>query len=169
VVGDTVNLAARLCGKARHWEILTDQTTAETVDNLIRMEARGEIQVKGKQLKQAIFAPLALSKQDNLGEQRGETTGRSFELNTFRSHFATLQKGTGATLFLTGLPGIGKTQLCRTFYGICSKIEHLEVSFFLIRLGLHIVVGALRRRGWHRDVHSIFAVEQASGTNASPS
>lgn len=129
VVGDTVNLAARLCGKARHWEILTDQTTAETVDNLIRMEARGEIQVKGKQLKQAIFAPLALSKQDNLGEQRGETTGRSFELNTFRSHFATLQKGTGATLFLTGLPGIGKTQLCRTFYGICSNIEHLEVLY----------------------------------------
>lgn len=129
VVGDTVNLAARLCGKAKPWEILTDQTTADTVDSLIRMETRGEIQVKGKQLKQAIFAPLALSKQDGIGEQRGETTGRSFELMTFRSHLATVSKGQGATLFLTGLPGMGKTQLCRTFYGLASGMEHLEVLY----------------------------------------
>jgi len=48
VIGDSVNLAARLCGKAEPNQILISETTNELVKGIVKTRSIGEIMVKGK-------------------------------------------------------------------------------------------------------------------------
>lgn len=49
VIGDSINLGARLCSKAEGHQILISESTNELVRNIIKTRSIGEIQVKGKE------------------------------------------------------------------------------------------------------------------------
>src|SRR5262245_14627337 len=46
-VGNVTNLAARLCGKAKGGQILTNQKTLSNIENLVETERLGEMHLKG--------------------------------------------------------------------------------------------------------------------------
>jgi adenylate cyclase len=54
-IGDTVNLAARLCGVAGASEILVSETVANRLNEKVRVVSAGKIPIKGKQERVAVF------------------------------------------------------------------------------------------------------------------
>lgn len=54
-IGDTVNLAARLCGVAGPGEILVSETVATRLDGKVRTVSAGKIPIKGKQERVAVY------------------------------------------------------------------------------------------------------------------
>jgi len=64
-VGDTVNLAARLEGKAPPGTILISQATCEAVKDIARVEALEPVKVKGKARPIVVYRVLGL-REDNL-------------------------------------------------------------------------------------------------------
>ena len=54
-IGDTVNLAARLCGVAGANEILATENVVSRLANLYEARSAGKIPIKGKQEKVATF------------------------------------------------------------------------------------------------------------------
>ena len=55
VIGDSVNLGARLCGKAEAHQILISESTNELVKDKIKSKSIGEIMVKGKEKPIKVF------------------------------------------------------------------------------------------------------------------
>jgi class 3 adenylate cyclase len=58
VIGDTVNLAARLEGVAGHGEVIISKSTREQIGDKFRIEERPAIKVKGKEKPVNIFSVL---------------------------------------------------------------------------------------------------------------
>lgn len=54
-IGDTVNLAARLCGMAGPAEILVTETVSSRINGKIPMVSAGKLPIKGKQERVAVF------------------------------------------------------------------------------------------------------------------
>jgi len=54
-IGDTVNLAARLCGVAKPKEILVSETVVSRMNGKVKAISAGKIPIKGKQEKVAIY------------------------------------------------------------------------------------------------------------------
>lgn len=54
-IGDTVNLASRLCGSARPGEILASETFVNRLSDAVQARSAGKISVKGKQERVAVF------------------------------------------------------------------------------------------------------------------
>jgi adenylate cyclase len=48
LIGDTVNLASRLCGIAKHGQILVNEEMAEVSQDFFEMTALPAVQIKGK-------------------------------------------------------------------------------------------------------------------------
>ena len=58
VIGDAVNLAARLEGEAKAWQILISAATLEAIGDAFRVNAVGEMPLKGKTLPVQVFEVL---------------------------------------------------------------------------------------------------------------
>ena len=112
MIGDAVNLAARLMQSAASGEILCDRYTrigAEMID----FEPLEPIRVKGKSKAIQIFRPLGQKKMRI--RRQAEIFGREEELTLFRGLLTQLQNGRGATLVVEGEAGIGKSHLVDDF------------------------------------------------------
>jgi class 3 adenylate cyclase len=87
VVGDTVNTAARLSGKAPPGKILIDFPTYEGTKTQFSMESKGEIQVKGKQIKLQIFEPSehadVIDEKKSVQDDTSDLIGRENEVEVF--------------------------------------------------------------------------------------
>ena len=60
VIGDSVNLGARLCSKADGGQILISDSTFQLVKDKIHAKSLGEIQVKGKEQAIKVYEVLSL-------------------------------------------------------------------------------------------------------------
>merc|ERR1719498_1051844 len=67
VLGDTVNLAARLMANARELSVLVDETTRELSSKDVNYKALDPIKVKGKSNLIPIFEPSPLLTEDFIG------------------------------------------------------------------------------------------------------
>lgn len=111
VIGDSVNLAARLTDRAVAGEILISGSVQEAVAGLLATTDLGEIEVKG------LAAPVrAYSVREGPAkrERRQETpfVGRLPEMRQVAGALELcLEAGTGQLLFIRGDAGIGKTRL----------------------------------------------------------
>jgi class 3 adenylate cyclase/tetratricopeptide (TPR) repeat protein len=111
IMGDTVNLAARLMAAAPAGAVYASPEVVNGSTTLFASEAVEPFHVKGK--SQPVHA-LAL------GEETGTRTarearvvafvGREAELAILRGAVANLEKGTGGAFAVTGPTGIGKTR-----------------------------------------------------------
>jgi len=60
-LGDTVNLAARLCGEAQHGQILVSGRALQLIEGFVRTEAVGNLALKGFHRPAAAYNVIGLS------------------------------------------------------------------------------------------------------------
>ncbi len=113
VLGDAVNLAARLMGKAEPGQILITQEIADNTTSNYQHRSLGRLTVKGRSEPLPVFqvlgpcqtlpAPLALGARP--------VVGRDPELAQMRELLDRALRGEGQILRLEGREGVGKTHL----------------------------------------------------------
>ena len=116
VVGDIVNLSARLTHICQDGQVLTDKTTADRVLELIDFDLLPPVHLKGKQAEITPFQPR--------GDQGGQAQlqvffnrwkrpliGREQEIDLLLGGMDVALRGTGSAVAVYGSTGVGKTSL----------------------------------------------------------
>jgi class 3 adenylate cyclase/tetratricopeptide (TPR) repeat protein len=115
VLGDSVNLAARLAHSARPGELLVDARTAARVGAVVRQGRAGPLTVKGKSGPVEVRSVRGLRDPARpllAGRPAGSVfAGRADELAAARACLEKAGIGRGQVLTVVGHPGIGKSHL----------------------------------------------------------
>ncbi len=112
VLGDEVNLAARLMQHAPPGEILVSRRVQKTVEELFNWEALPPVTVKGKAEPVPVYRPLGIKKKPALpAAQEVIIIGRDAERATLAESLQKLGRGTGGVVILEGEAGLGKSLL----------------------------------------------------------
>ncbi|MGD9882754.1 MAG: adenylate/guanylate cyclase domain-containing protein [Reyranella sp.] len=156
VVGEAVNLAARLVGEAGPGETMMSEAVWRAVAGRVRATAMGERSVKG------IARPQRFWRLDGLGEgatsARLPFVGREVELAQALAVLATAQPG--AHLHLRGEAGIGKSRLLAEVLASASGQGMAPIMAHAVDFGtarrqmpLRVLAEALIERlpGWIED------------------
>jgi class 3 adenylate cyclase/tetratricopeptide (TPR) repeat protein len=121
VVGESVNLAARLDDRAKPAETLISDAVHGAVSDIAHCEPLGEVSVKGLARPVPAWRVREL-KTGTKDPARGPLVGRSSELAQFSGVLgACRQTGTGQAALVRGEAGIGKTRLVEEFIGIAGE------------------------------------------------
>ncbi|MFC1899141.1 adenylate/guanylate cyclase domain-containing protein [Chloroflexota bacterium] len=117
VMGDAVNLAARLMSSADTSQILASRQIALEAGSDFSIKQLPAIRVKGKQYPVQICSLESVRQTHILEESRyeGKIYGRDSELNRFNEICKAIQKGTGQTIHIIADAGMGKSRLCQEF------------------------------------------------------
>ncbi len=116
VMGDEVNLAARLMSVAEPGQILVSERVLERVNTYYVSRNLPPVRVKGKKNPIPIFQ-IDGPREDTLLSRihaRPPLIGRAAELTKATEIFARAHHNQGSLLYLTGAPGIGKSHLADT-------------------------------------------------------
>ena len=126
LMGDDINMAARLMSKAAWREILISNKTRERVLAYFALESRGELKVKGKEILIPTFQ--VLGRREEIGRTRGLEGGES-PLIGRDENLAALQRcgqglldGRGQIVAVMGDSGLGKSRLLREFKAWMSEV-----------------------------------------------
>ena len=112
VMGDAVNLAARLMAKAAPGELVASRATIERSSTPFETTALEPFLVKGKRQPQLAY----VVGRRIIGRGRSSTTdveffGRTAELDSLNDDLSRALTGTGSCVEVVGEPGIGKSRL----------------------------------------------------------
>lgn len=113
VMGDEVNMSARLMQNAQPGQILVSHRIAEAVAQEYRLEYLGPLKVKGKEEPIPVSAVLGRGRQSVRKPVKLFATplvGREAELAQLEPLLAGLASGAGQILRIEGPAGMGKTQ-----------------------------------------------------------
>ena len=113
VMGDDVNLAARLMSAASPGEILVSQQTREEAGPRFEVEEISPISVKGKEEPIQVGLLEAEHHVSVIGatERTGTLLGRETEVDLLHGLCAEVESGNGRTIVISGETGIGKSRL----------------------------------------------------------
>jgi tetratricopeptide (TPR) repeat protein len=114
VAGEAVNVAARLEQTADPGEILLGEATFELVRDVVAVEPRGRIRLRGKEEEVISFRLLEVHPADTRTARgmRSPIVGRSGELTLLRQAFELSAEETACYLFtVLGTAGVGKSRL----------------------------------------------------------
>ena len=115
VMGDTVNLAARLEGESERGEILVGPNTFQATKTTFEFEEVGPVRVKGKAEPVAVYKVLSLlskpGKVRGIEGLRAELIGRDDEFIKLKESLTEVLKGQGGMVSLIAEAGIGKSRL----------------------------------------------------------
>jgi class 3 adenylate cyclase len=112
VMGDQVNLTARLMSAAEPGEILIGETTANRLESNIILEEKPPIMVKGKSQQVKRFALVDIQQEDRtFSESTNPLVGRDVELSLGKESVDKADHGIFSGLVIRGDSGIGKTRL----------------------------------------------------------
>jgi class 3 adenylate cyclase/tetratricopeptide (TPR) repeat protein len=139
VMGDAVNLAARLAAKARAGEILATESVLGASGVVFETRARAPFRVKGKS------QPVIAHRVGKISGGRHTESlddlplvGRGEELDILLAHVKSADSGEGALIRIVSEPGMGKTRLLQEFrrsvdipvhFGQCEPYESLTPYF----------------------------------------
>jgi class 3 adenylate cyclase/tetratricopeptide (TPR) repeat protein len=117
VVGDAVNVAARLEQAAAPSEVLLGPGTYELVRQHVRAEPTPPLALKGKAEDLVAYRLLEVAPgPDAIGERPDlPLIGRVSELEHLRSAFERAAKGSSVVTTVVGSAGVGKSRLAREF------------------------------------------------------
>lgn len=113
VMGDEVNLTARLMSAAREGEVLISQSTFHHCRDEFNLKRKEPVKVKGKTAPVNNYEVLGLHKHPKRWSNliSSPVVGRAAELQVGRSAVAQALAGHGRVLVISGVSGIGKTRL----------------------------------------------------------
>lgn len=114
VIGDSVNVSARLMELAAPEEILVGSTTKVGARDIFDVQAKGDVAVKGRTDLVAIYAlrDKYHGPADRVRARDSPFVGRRAELDRALTEIKAAAAGRGRVLALAGEAGIGKTRLC---------------------------------------------------------
>ncbi|HOE64453.1 MAG TPA: tetratricopeptide repeat protein [Candidatus Sumerlaeota bacterium] len=120
-IGDAVNLASRLQGKAADGEIVADHRIFRQTKNIFSWESLEDVSVKGKKHAISIHKAKGIKKQFAkviLGERMELFTlvGREREMALLNNAADKTSKGKGNIVIVQGDAGVGKSRLIYEFY-----------------------------------------------------
>ncbi|MDA0266969.1 MAG: AAA family ATPase, partial [Cyanobacteria bacterium] len=137
VLGDTVNLAARLM-QASTDGILCDDTTYLAARSQLVFESLPAIRVKGKARPISVYRPnetwtlshalqMQVLSTQSYGLPQAEMVGRRAQQQILANQLRDLQQGQGSVVLIEGEPGIGKSRLLTAFlqFSQASKVRLL--------------------------------------------
>lgn len=121
VIGDTVNLAARLMAAAKHGETLVSASTAQRGGEF-DLRRRKPIRVKGKSAPIRLFALAGVLGADGVSRSSHDLpfVGRGAEVAALSRAARRAARGEAAWCMVSGDAGIGKTRLVE------EALRHLE-------------------------------------------
>lgn len=134
VMGDTVNLAARLMSATREGGILLSPSVQRRVLDTFLLEDLTPIRVKGKSNLIPIYRPLRpLTEQERAARRAGrrQLIGRESQLSALNEAVQAVLDGRGQVVTILGEVGTGKTRLVEALEG------HLTESQTVQRLTCH--------------------------------
>lgn len=111
VMGDTVNLAARLMGAAGLGEIRCDYETYRLTRGRLTFDELPPVRLKGKAGLIRLYRPVGRIQQNRQDQERSSLVGRKAELATFSRLVDGVETGSSHILILEGEAGIGKSRL----------------------------------------------------------
>jgi len=112
VMGDLVNLAARLMTAAAEGEVLIADSTVRYLGERFELHPRQPMQVKGKREPVSYAQVTGVAQLPPLlGAAEGRVVGRQAELATAQTLLDRATQGSGGVLVVRGEAGIGKSRL----------------------------------------------------------
>jgi class 3 adenylate cyclase len=127
VIGDCVNLSARLMGKAGQ-SVWCDESTYSYSKRVVKFEILPPVQLKGKEGLINVYKPVKLLSKESISSDFHVTiskiVGREVELDFLLKKISGLEKNSSmkATVVLHGEPGMGKTILITACKGFAKEI-----------------------------------------------
>lgn len=120
VIGDAVNMAARLMQAAGAATILTDQTTALLTQKQWQLDMLPPLTVKGKPLPISAYRFVGRRAHLPVGDEY-PLVNREQELQLLRQCLDEVEQGSGRVVALIGEGGMGKTRMVHTLVTIASQ------------------------------------------------
>jgi class 3 adenylate cyclase/tetratricopeptide (TPR) repeat protein len=130
-VGDTVNLASRMEGKAKPGTTYITEDTFKLTEGLFRFEGLGQRVIKGKEEPINIYrviAPSTRRTRFDVSADRGLTSfvGKERELELLLDSFEQVKAGRGQAVSIVAEAGVGKSRL---LYEFRKAIASEDVTF----------------------------------------
>ena len=129
VMGDTVNLAARLMAKAAQGQILAISDVLERSRSEFEVAHVAPFYVKGK-----AKAIEACEVRVRVGRPRPDAgagyplVGRNVEMKVWREMVQSTSRGAGGTVVVIGEPGVGKSRLIEEFKSVAGYMTRLSTT-----------------------------------------
>ena len=114
VIGDAVNVAARLQQAAGSGEVLVAGSTWRRVRDLFEADRVGELDLKGR--SQRVEAYRLRARREPRRRATGPFVGRLEELALLELLWSSVRKGNTHVVSVVGEPGVGKTRLLTEFH-----------------------------------------------------
>lgn len=112
VIGDTVNLAARLESVSGPGEIIISHFTYEKIADIVDAEKRPSVKVKGKRKPVANYLVKGIREHYRIPEiSKIKLIGRAEEIKTIKTSLNEVKTNKPKVLGIVGEPGSGKTRL----------------------------------------------------------
>jgi class 3 adenylate cyclase len=117
VMGDAVNLAARLMSSAKPNQIIVSQQVAAEAGSDFSISSLPSINVKGKRYPIPIgsLEDIRQTLTFELPKHEGRFIGREVEVRKFKSICKNIEGNKGHTILISGDAGIGKSRLSKQF------------------------------------------------------
>ncbi len=127
VIGDPVNIAARIAAKAAAGEILATRELLEQVGGLFEAGEAAPLSLKGKSRPVPTCSVGDLIRTPHAAPRTElPLVGRRRELDLLRSSLEAAERGHGGLVQITGDPGIGKSRLVEEFRSQLEGVRVLE-------------------------------------------
>jgi len=136
VMGDAVNLAARVMAKAHPGQILATGSILDAAGIRFETQPLEPFMVKGKKdpVTAYLVGPIA-DVQIRSDEDDLPLVGRQDEIAAIDDAMDSAKAGQGRTLEIVGPPGIGKTRLLRELRVRAEAFEHISATCELYTMG----------------------------------
>ena len=160
VMGDQVNLTARLMGIAQEGEVLIGQSTARQAEELFDLVEKEAVKVKGKTDPVKNFAVSGIKEQTHWKTRLASSPiiGRDRELEVGRAAIQQAISGKARVLVISGVSGLGKTRLAE------------ELAWYGDSQGMHLLIGTCLSYGktmtyhpWVEVLRELFGISMADG------
>ena len=120
VMGDSVNLAARLMAKSKEYEVLCDQATYEQCTGSIKFKVKEPVKLKGKADLYNVYRPCSFVPPRN---ELSPAIGRTADLTELEAMVEIVAHDMSNVVIVTGKPGMGKHTISQYLEGYCEKNE----------------------------------------------
>ncbi|MEN8237644.1 MAG: adenylate/guanylate cyclase domain-containing protein [Actinomycetota bacterium] len=157
VMGDTVNLAARLMAAAPVGAIYATVNVVEGSQTVFEATPLDPMSVKGR--VEPVRAAMVGDETGTRASDRSASlpfTGRREEFDVVVSRLQDVKKGRGGTVSITGSTGVGKTRL------VDEALSHIGTDVYVVEVRAEPYGAASSYRPFRDEVRRILSVERGA-------